>query len=89
MEPLLAHHFFNSDLNLLILPPDFANGNLFEWRHCYLPPAWLVAHASWTENATNKVLKLRAIGEGHSTAQHSIVQPSIAQYRGARRLTCP
>jgi hypothetical protein len=32
MEPLLAHHFFNSNLNLHILPNDFTNGNLFEWR---------------------------------------------------------
>ena len=63
--PLLVHYYFTHDLMLFILPDEFANGNLWpqDSPRDMLTRPWVVAHASWTLNATDKVRKFKMIGE--------------------------
>ena len=65
LQRLLIHHHFNNNLSLFVLPPYFCNGNA--WTPIdprdMLERDWIVAHASWTQNATFKVMKLKIIGE--------------------------
>ena len=67
-NPLLTHHFFNHGLKLHILSSDWAGGPQLGLTRetTRLPPSWRIAHASWTHNHTNKVVKLSAIDEWDS-----------------------
>lgn len=65
--PLLVHHFFNNGLQFHILGNQFTNGHLLQLTRKatahMLPHNWIVAHASWTQNHTNKVVKLQTFDE--------------------------
>lgn len=65
LKQLVVHHYFNNQLSLFILPPRFANGN--RWTpvspRSMREEEWVVAHASWTQNVTYKVMKFKQLGE--------------------------
>jgi len=63
LEKLLVHHYFNNGLQLHVLDDRFANGNLMGLKKHRVPNNWLVAHASWTKNATYKIQKFKILGE--------------------------
>ena len=67
LRPLLLQHYFNNNLRLHILGPRFVGGHQLDLNGPSstnpIPRDWIIAHASWTFNATQKVAKLTGIGE--------------------------
>ena len=61
-ETVLTHHIFNNDLRIAVLDDRFANGHLLGLTSHKVPADYIVAHASWTYNMTNKIPKLRQLG---------------------------
>lgn len=68
VQPLLIHHYFVNGLRLLILPPEFTNGNYWQDQGGVgrIPPNWIVLHASWTKNAQHKERKFKIVREWYN-----------------------
>ncbi|KAK3252595.1 hypothetical protein CYMTET_38128 [Cymbomonas tetramitiformis] len=72
LRPLFVHHYFNNGLRLHVLDNRFANGPLLGIKKHEVPSDWIVAHASWTHNMTDKVAKFRTLGEWDEHCDHGI-----------------